>query len=366
MKLVILCLSEGIGGLELYCVREYHALTRQGIQCIPVVKQGSLLDQRFIASGVVPEYLDCNFHKVPLVAAWRLGRLLKTLGADALHMHWAKDLPLAALAKKVSGRAFKLCYTRHMNISRPKKDIFHRFLYREIDALWVITEEMKREAIACIPMEATKIERLYLGVPAPETVKGETSLFDNVFTKRNLNVALFGRIEHAKGQHLLIEAVATLVGKGMDISATLVGHVMDQDYFQSQREFIRAQGLEDKIRFIGFLENPTHSMPEFEVVVLTTLKETFGLVLPEAMRSNVAVIGSNAGGVPEIIDHQQTGLLFTPGDAASLAEALLTYYNDPELRQTLASQGRDKADLQFNEGQHFQVISTKIEETVSA
>ena len=360
MKLVILCLSEGIGGLELYCVREYQALTRQGIECVPLVKQGSLLDQRFIAIGVTPEYLSCSFRKAPLLAAQRLARLIKILKADALHMHWAKDLPLAALAKKIARGSFRLFYTRHMNISRPKQDLFHRFLYRELDALWVITDEMKREAIACIPIDATKIERLYLGVPQPQSAPDQESLFNQSFPKKQLNVALFGRIEHAKGQHLLIEAVAALVAQGKEISATLVGHVMDKAYAESQQAYIRARGLDNHIRFIGFLSNPMQSMPEFDVVVLTTIKETFGLVLPEAMRSNVAVIGSNAGGVPEIIDQQQTGLLFTPGDATSLAEALSVYYGDPQLRQTIATRGREKADRLFADESHFEAVEQRI------
>ena len=135
---------------------------------------------------------------------------------------------------------------------------------------------------------------------------------------------------------------------------------MDKAYAESQQAYIRARGLDNHIRFIGFLSNPMQSMPEFDVVVLTTIKETFGLVLPEAMRSNVAVIGSNAGGVPEIIDQQQTGLLFTPGDATSLAEALSVYYGDPQLRQTIATRGREKADRLFADESHFEAVEQRI------
>ncbi len=106
-------------------------------------------------------------------------------------------------------------------------------------------------------------------------------------------------------------------------------------------------------------------MSAFDVVVLATKQETFGLVLIEAMRNGVAVIGTNAGGVPEIIDDGKTGLLIEPDDAAGLEQCLLRLIQDAQLRESLAKVGKQKADQMFSQEQHYnrlcELMQKKIE-----
>ncbi len=355
MKVAILCLSPGIGGLELYAYREYLALTEQGIDCIPIVLEGSKLAQRFETAGISVTYLNVSYRKLPLLAASKLASILRQAAVDIVHMHFAKDLALASLAKK--HYPCGLVYTRHMDISRSKKDKIHRFLYKEVDRFWTITESMRQQAIDFLPIEEDKIENFYLGVRAPLNSGEMESFFDqSEFPRRTLNLALYGRMEPKKGQHLFVEAVMELLAKGMDLSATLVGHVMEADYRRQLEALIADNNLQQRIRFIDFIDQPIDSMANFDVIVLATEKETFGLVLPEAMRAGVAVIGSNAGGVPEIIDDGETGLLFESGNSADLASAISRYYHDAEFRRTIARQGQQKADLQFAEDVHFESL----------
>jgi glycosyltransferase involved in cell wall biosynthesis len=94
----------------------------------------------------------------------------------------------------------------------------------------------------------------------------------------------------------------------------------------------------------------------FDLVLLPSYNETFGLVLAEAMRSGVAVIGTNYGGVTEIIDHQKTGLLFEKDNARDLADKIELLYSDKDYRVKLAQQGKAKADKYFNDESHFQKL----------
>ena len=360
MKVAILCLSPGIGGLELYAVREYQALSRQGVECIAIVAKGSPLAQRFLDAQIEVCYLDVSSRKLPLLAAGKLANLLRKHDVDILHMHWAKDLVLATLTKK--RYPFSLVYTRHMEITRPKKDFLHRIQYQAVDKFLTITEAMRQQALDYLPLEESHIQCLYLGVRAPESdIPREDFFAEEHFPRRTLNLALFGRVEHGKGQHLLVEAMLHLLDQGLDLSATLIGHVMDPDYQRKLQTQIDERQLGDRIRFIDFIDQPIDSMANFDVVLLTTYNETFGLVLPEAMRAGVAVIGSNAGGVPEIIDNGENGLLFEAGNSQALAEAIANYYQNPELRQQLALSGREKADNQFAEGVHFQRLYQQLQ-----
>ncbi len=361
MKVAILCLSPGIGGLELYALREYLALTARGVDCVPIVTEGSQLAQRFAAEQIPVLSLQVSFRKLPLLAATKLASLLRHASVDIVHMHFAKDLALAALAKK--RYSFGLVYTRHMDISRSKKDWMHRLLYQEIDGFWTITESMRQQAIDYLPMDSDKIQCIYLGVGAPVGDGKKVDFFSaHEFPRRQLNLALFGRMEREKGQHLLIDAMSRLIDQGMDLSATLVGHVMDADYKNQLQTTVNQQGLQQRIRFIDFMDQPIESMANFDAIVLTTFKETFGLVLPEAMRAGVAVIGSNAGGVPEIIDAGETGLLFESRDSGSLADAISTLYVDADCRRAMAGRGKEKADQLFAEDRHFDVVLEQLQQ----
>ena len=99
--------------------------------------------------------------------------------------------------------------------------------------------------------------------------------------------------------------------------------------------------------------------------MLTTDTETFGLVIAEAMRAGTAVIGTNAGGVPEMIKHGDTGLLIEPGDAAGLADAIERLATDPPLRERLAACGKAFADEHFSEPRHFEGLHTIFESVLS-
>ena len=215
---------------------------------------------------------------------------------------------------------------------------------------------MQQEARRYLPIDDSQINMIYLGTSAPAslTCSDEHNILkDSPLNTAKLKVAIFGRVEHGKGQHLLVDSLIELDKKGCDISVTLVGHVMDTTYRDDLQKKIKSHKLTDKCQFFGFVDNPVEKMKCFDVIVLSTYCETFGLTLIEAMRAGIAVIGTDCGGVPEIIKHKQTGLLFNPGSVSGLSQALIEYYNNPEYRQDLAKAGKEWADKQFDSEKHM-------------
>jgi glycosyltransferase involved in cell wall biosynthesis len=84
------------------------------------------------------------------------------------------------------------------------------------------------------------------------------------------------------------------------------------------------------------------------------------------MRNGVAVIGTNAGGVPEIIKHGETGLLFEPKNSDELTQQLWRLYKDSNLREKLALAGKHYADEHFNQERHYDSLVTLIEGVVQS
>ena len=356
MKIIELCTSKGWGGLELYAWQVSKWLKANQHSCHAVIVPESLIASRLLDSGISVTYIQPVFRLFPCVAAFRLARYIDKTKADILHVHWTRDLILAALAKRLCRRTVKLVFIRHMALTRHKRDFYHRFIYRSIDRFLVITKKLYAEAQQYLPLEKEKLQLLYHGVsdvePRDPSVC-EKLYLDNDIPGPGFKILLPGRIEYYKGQHTLIEAVAQLQTRGFDVEVALLGHVMDKAYFGNLQEKITAVGLQKKVHYLGFVEKPTLIYGCFNVVVLTTYSETFGLVLVEAMKSGVAVIGTNAGGVPEIIEHEKTGMLFEPGNANELADCLQKMIADSTLCDRLAIAGKEYVDKTFSEQQHY-------------
>ena len=361
MKVIELCLSPDLGGLELYMYRCCEALGLAGDSVVPVIQPGAKLQGYMDRLSLPVKSLSPRVRVMPLASARRLAGWVDQEEVDAIHVHWGKDLPLAALAKAISRRKPRLVYTRQMMLTRSKDDPYHRFLYGQMDRMLTITEQLAVSAKAKLPGESReKVATLYYGVAEPEVwldSEARAALRKTwKVAEKAVLVGVFGRIEAFKGQHLMIQALTNPMLEGKLIQLLIVGHAMDQTYQQSLRTQVERLGLSERVHFFDFVEQPQQWMQACDIVALTTRQETFGLVLAEAMRANVAVVGSRAGGVPEIIEHGKTGLLFEPDNSDSLAEQVAVMVDDGERRRLMAEAGKRYADQHFSPVEHYRAL----------
>ncbi len=85
-----------------------------------------------------------------------------------------------------------------------------------------------------------------------------------------------------------------------------------------------------------------------DLLLLPSQKESFGLVALEAMSSGVPVIGSRAGGIPEVVVHGKTGFLAEVGDIVTMAEQAVRLLTDEDLYHRMSVAGRERAQTQFH------------------
>lgn len=129
------------------------------------------------------------------------------------------------------------------------------------------------------------------------------------------------RLHAKKNQHCLITAFAAVADKMPQAMLLLVG---DGDLKGELQDLASELGVGDKVIFAGFVPQAERYYRAFDVFVLSSKIETFGLVLLESMVAGVPVIASNAGGVPEVVG--DVGRLFESGNAQALASAMLEEY----------------------------------------
>ncbi|HCJ67179.1 MAG TPA: glycosyl transferase, partial [Elusimicrobia bacterium] len=108
--------------------------------------------------------------------------------------------------------------------------------------------------------------------------------------------------------------------------------------------------------FTGFRNDIPEMLSVIDIFVLASYCEAFGLVLVEAMAMKKTVIGTDAGGVPEIIEHNKSGLLVPPRDYKNLARAIRNLVSDWSLCRTLSQNARETVEKKFSLEKHLQGI----------
>jgi len=356
-NLLELCLSPDLGGLELYMVRSAKALA-DDFEVLSVIGETTKLKQYYEDEQYRFEQVNRK-GSFSIGAARKLAKIIDANSIDIVHLHWTKDIPIAVMAKVFSQSKPKLVQTRNMTMTRFKNDFYHRFLYKHIDMMLPVTYEVASQIKKFIPEDIRpKVEVLYMGSDKVDLLSADEI---NEY-KNSLNVGdsfmigLVGRINEFKGQHLLIEAMDILIKKGLDIKAYIVGHAMEESYLEGLKQDVKRRNLEKNLIFLGFEKNPHRFMQACDTVIMASKCETFGLVSIEAMQVETVVIGANSCGVLEIIDDNETGLLFENGDSLSLAEKIEKLYEDRPLQEKIASAGRLKAEDKFSNSKQFQKL----------
>ena len=156
-----------------------------------------------------------------------------------------------------------------------------------------------------------------------------------------------GRLSSAKAQVLLVQACAALRDEGLDFRLTLVGDGPDRGRIE---QTIQKLNLGAHIQLTGSL-NQVAVRAQFaraDGFVLPSLAEGIPVVLMEAMSSGVPCISTPVNGIPELIQHERTGLLATPGDIDSLTTQLRRLILEPALRRSLAQAAHVKVLADFD------------------
>ncbi|OIP55880.1 MAG: glycosyl transferase [Helicobacteraceae bacterium CG2_30_36_10] len=362
--IIELCMSPDLGGLELYMMRCSKAL-KDEFDVISVINENSKLEQYYNAQNHYVTIKKTS-NLFMMGAAKKLANLIDARHAEIIHMHWTKDIPFVVLAKMFSKTKPKIVQTRNMTMTRFKNDFYHRIMYKNIDLMLPVTYQVKEQLEKFIPLDIRpKIEVLYMGSDKPEMlshVEADALKKSLNFENESFNLGMVGRINEAKGQHLLIKALATI--KSKNVHVYFVGHEMHKGYIDALKNMAQDLGVINQVHFLGFMKNPHHFYQICDAVVLASKKETFGLVLVEAMQVGTAVIGANSGGVVEIIDDEKTGLFFEAQNSESLACAVEKLMYDKELLANIAKAGQKRCEEMFSNEKQFVKLAEIFKELI--
>ena len=292
--------------------------------------------------------------KARLIAkAHRVATRASALGCAHVHAHFGSDATtVAALAADAMGVGYS--YTAHA------KDIYHTYVDDETDArvraakirhaAFVVTvSEYNAAHLArlCGTEDQTKIVRLYNGIDLKRFEVASREERDGA------SILAVGRLVEKKGYGDLIAALALLRSQVPALRCVICGEGSERAAIERQvsdldlGSVVTLLGAVDQSEIIAHMKRATVlALPA--VVTATGDRDALPTVLLEAQAMGLPVVSTPVCGIPEIIAHEETGLLVPERDPEALADALLRLMTDAALRDCLARSGRRNAERQFD------------------
>lgn len=193
----------------------------------------------------------------------------------------------------------------------------------------------------------------------------DTDIFKYDKTKRPNSVIYVGKIDKTtswKGLGILIKTLKEITEKNVRVRLNIIG---EGNAVNMYKDMVNSYNLQYYVKFIGKLNSKklALAMQNAKVLVLPSITdaESFGMVLIEAMACGTPVIGSNIGGIPQVIDNGKNGYLFKPGNTSDLANKIVKLIDNDKLVSKFGLKGREKVekyytwDLAIN--RYFQIIN---------
>ena len=153
-----------------------------------------------------------------------------------------------------------------------------------------------------------------------------------------------GRLIPIKGHIVLLRALAQARAQVPDVVLDVAGR---GPLAPALKAYAHELGVDDAVRFLGFVSPVQRAIEDAAVVVVPSLGEGFGMVALEAMERARPVIASAVGGLPEIVADGETGLVVPPADAEALAEAIVALAGDLCRAAAMGRAGRERALREF-------------------
>jgi len=324
-KLAYLCSSTSWGGLEMNHLRNASWMHQRGHDVTIFCVKGTPLAKETQERGLPVQFIEEHKKYYDFKKANTLAKLLLELGVTHLLIRSTFDMSIAAAVKRKLGHKIQTSYFMEMQLGVKKTNLLHTLRFRYID-LWSCPLNWLEEQVHTM----TKFQNKTVVIPSGmdlsvfnQTLSKETARKQLDLPANKLVFGLIGRFDPQKGQLLLLEAMQKSQNK--DYHVVLLGeptmHEGD-DYFQKMEAIIQQNDLQERVHVRPFMKDVTTFFKAVDWFVMATKAETFGMVTIESLACGTPVLGSNAGGTPEILNTAEGGCLFKTLDADDLAKQI--------------------------------------------
>lgn len=337
----------GVGGTEHATLRIAQATANSQLRHVMFcLRDAPAVSDFFARAGfdtVDYERIEPSYRHAPsyLLASYRLAREFRRLEIDLVH---CADVA-AGFTGGLAGRLAQvpvLCHVRSRHVAMSRRD---RSFLRAINKFSFVSADAWRHFAYKVSARRGVVVYDGIDVCAEDTSTSEREVREELGIGNGIKViGMVARVSPQKDYSTLTKAAARVVATHPRVRFLIVGDYAQEEvhrrHYEEVKHMLAINNLTPYFIFTGFRREVARLVSAMDIFVLSTHLEGLPLVLLEAMAQAKPVVATAVGGVPEIVCHNHTGLLYGPQDDAQLAEEIISLLDNQQLAAKLGVEGQ--------------------------
>lgn len=330
------------GGARQVC-HLIEGLGAEGFENILVCARGSEIARAARGAMVVELPMGGD-----LDAFWAgpLRKLIRAHAPDAVHVHSRRgaDLVGGRCARRAGVPAV---LTRRVDNREPAW--WARLKYRPYSVVAAISSAVESELVDHVGLDPGRVVRVASAVDTerhrPDSAARVRLAVTLGIPPGSIVIGVVAQLIPRKGHALLLDCLREVVSRHPEVQVLCFGRGPRE---RALRRRIAAHGLSEHVRLMGFRDDLAALVPGLDLLVHPARREGLGVAVLEAMSCGVPVVASDAGGIPDVVEHGVSGWLFPAGDRRALRDSVLRMLGDEAVRLRLARAGRERVRSRFS------------------
>jgi glycosyltransferase involved in cell wall biosynthesis len=312
-------------------------LQKLNVEQLVVCKTGSAFETYCRINGIPYKSLTFS-NQFDLFSSLKLKKIAIRFNADIIHLH-SSHAHAISIWSYFLGNKTNLVLSRKVDFPI-SKNFLSRIKYNcsAIKKIICVSNAIRTILQKDID-DKSKCVTIYDGIDISKFIKKSSKLREEFAINKDVKIiASTAALAEHKDYPTFIEAIKQ-IGTSLNAHYFIIG---DGPLKKDIEELVISNNLQDKITFTGFRTDINEILAELDVFVLSSKTEGLGSSILDAFACKVPVVCTNAGGIPEIVEHNVTGLLSDVGDAKALAVNIIKACNDTEFKNRIVENAMEK------------------------
>lgn len=321
------------GGAEMYFCKLENHLKDKNMAFYSAAATGEMYNEIHNKTNFISLSLQNHFVNLKILSKQVIKKDISIIHANSLRM-----LLYSIIVKKITKREIKLVYTKH-NVTILEKKVpflFKRVLNRYVHQV-ISVSNFEKENLLRLGVKNELIQTIYNGVDISQFA------FQPMQSQKKFNVGILARLSKEKNHKLFLN-IANELRDMEQVVFHIAGDGPERSFIE--KEIMNLQ-LNHKIIVLGQVSNPYKFICSMDLLLLTSFREVFPMVVLEAMATGTPIVSVDVGGIKEAVVDYETGILISHHSEREFAEKIKLLHDNKDLRRDLRGAARKKVEENF-------------------
>lgn len=341
--------SDAYAGLERHVVALVRELRRLGCKAAIACPPSASTVRREAAALGIPVLPGA--HARGSLWLGSVARSVRRHPPDVLHFHDGRSALAGAVLAPLAGSTTVRTqhFTRPASVERngwfgSLSRQLQRSLNRGLSGYIGVSDAVVRGAIARNEVRSAELVVIPPGIDLPDAAEVAAARAWRTTSHETPTIGYLGRLEPEKCLEVLVEAVPLVLEACPGARFVIAGAGSAE---RQLKDLAATFGVSEAVDWPGWIPGPASVLARIHVYANTWPWEGYGMAMAEAMAYGIPVVAPDSGASPELVSHEETGLLFATGQPQSLAAALIRLVSERQTAERLGQRAHDRADAEF-------------------